>query len=146
MKNHKNVFFTAILALLVAAAASCMTAKGGGVVLNFIKISGVDWSYESSTDGAQLLLRNLVVRFANDTGDDAEAKILVEWGNGRTEESSVTLPETGGKEYTEVVWEETRHGDHFVFHGEMTVTIKMTIRFLETVSPVFEKTMTLRSL
>ncbi|HEX7501878.1 MAG TPA: hypothetical protein VF451_00540 [Acidobacteriota bacterium] len=146
MKNHNKVLFAGFLAFLMAAAPSCKTATAGGDVANFIKILSVDWSYESSQDGAQLLLRNLVVRFANDTGDDAEGKVLVDWGNGRTEESTISLRDTGGYEYTDAVWADIRHGDHFVFQGEITVTIKLTIEFLETTSPVFEKTVTLKSL
>jgi ABC-type glycerol-3-phosphate transport system substrate-binding protein len=147
MKNHSKVLFAGVLALLMASATSCMTAdSGGGVVANFIKIVSVDWSYQSSQDGAQLLLRNLVLQFANDTGDDAEATIAVDWGDNKTEKSTVSLRDTGGTEYTDAVWPDNDHGHHYYFHGETAVTFKITIEFLETVSPVFEKTVTLRSL
>jgi hypothetical protein len=145
MKNHEKVVFAALLALLVAAAPSCRTAEGGGV-LNFSKILSLDWRYESAKDGAQLLVRNLAVRFANDTGAPADGKVRVDWGNGKTEESVISLRATGGYEYTEVVWWETEHGSRYAFQGEHTVTIKLTIQFLETVSPVYEKTVTLKSL
>ena len=146
MKNRKKVVLGAVLALIMISATSCLTDDSGGQVLNFIKVVSVDWSYQSSQDGTQLLLRNLVLQFANDTGDDAEATIAVDWGDGKTEESTVSLRDTGGTEYTDAVWPDNDHGHHYYFHGEIAVTFKMTVRFLETMSPVFEKTVTVKSL
>jgi hypothetical protein len=144
MKIQEKALLAAVLVILMAAVHSCNTTAGG--VLNYIRILGVSWSYESSEDGAQLLLWDLAVRFANDTGAPAEGKVLAEWGNGRTEESSISLPATGGSEYRGVVWTDNMHGDHYMFQGEKTVTIKLTIQFLDRTSPVYEKTVTMKSL
>ena len=56
------------------------------------------------------------------------------------------LPETGGMEHTASVWLEHIRSGLYEFKGELTVTFKLTIRFLGDTSPVFEKTVTLRSL
>jgi hypothetical protein len=145
MKTARRVLFVVALAGVVAAAPSCSTVDDSSFE-NFAYVISLDWRYTSSADGAKLLLTNLIVRFSNDTGSPAQGSVLVEWGNGRTEESNITLPASGGREYTENVWPGIEHGDDFVFKGEKTVTIKLTVRFLGDTSPVYEKTLTMKSL
>lgn len=143
MKSCKRILSAAALAACALLGTACVREI---TVLNFSKVISVDWSCEPASGGARLLLRNLVVRFANDTGAAAEGIVRIEWGNGRAEDALVSLPDSGGLQYTESVWPEGVRSDLYEFKGEITVTVKLTIRFLGDLSPVFERTATLKSL
>jgi hypothetical protein len=144
MKTCKRILLAAALAVWALLGTACAREA---TVLNFSRIISLDWSFEPAAGGARLLLKNLVVRFANDTGATADGNVRIEWGNGRTEDALISLPDTGGLQYTESFWwPEDMRSDLYEFKGEMTVTVKLTIRFLGDMSPVFERTVTLTSL
>ena len=105
---------------------------------NHVTVTGMDWRYEAKKNGATLYIKNIMVRYVNDSSDYANGLFNIDWvsgisPHGRYQENGIHLPSTGGEEVTGPLYWMAPNAEFFAwyeFTGEKTETITFKAEFL----------------
>jgi hypothetical protein len=131
-----------LLALAAAMAPSCDKHKVPDLI-GFAEIVSVATPYVPDEVGAALYVQDLVIRYVNPDSVARQAELTIEWGGDFTETVLLSFRATGGEEIKETFLTRYSRIRNYSFHEEITVTLRLTVRFMGYTSQAVSRDVTM---